>query len=170
VSAPAGAKEPASHLLDEAGEWKPWEGGSYLEPYIDAEAWDRLMVRTYARVPFLGYGERWRCFALVQDGAVATLADPEGESGSLMVPLFHDSQAAETFRSQHRMRRARVQPVADLVALVREHSARGVLARLHPGDHRARGATLWLAGDDLLLDGFAGIWRSRDGRTFSPSE
>src|SRR5687767_6282068 len=54
-----GEKEPSSHLLDERGRWTFYEGDEPLEPYVDPEGWDRLMVRTYDRVPFLGYGDAW---------------------------------------------------------------------------------------------------------------
>jgi len=170
VSAPRGAKEAASHLLDGAGRWEPYEGAEDLEPFVDPDAWDRLMVRTFRHVPFVGYGATWRCFALLHDGEPATLVDPEGDGRERMLPLFHEADAADRFRTRHRIARARVEPVADLVGLVRRQSSQGVVARLHPGGHRACGGTMWLAGEELMLDGFAGIWRSRDGRTFTPSE
>jgi hypothetical protein len=175
VSAPAGSDEAESELLDEAGKWQPYEGAGDLEPLVDAEAWDRLMIRTFDAVPFLGYGPRWRCFTLIEGGGAhggepVTVVDPEGDGKQRMLPLFHDPAAADAFRTRHQLGKSKIEPVENLVELVGREAKQGVLARLHPGDHRARGGTFWLRGDDLLLDGFAGIWRSSDGRSFTRSE
>jgi len=170
VSAAPSDKEVASHLLDDHGIWRAWEGDEALDPHVDPEGWDRLMVRTFGRLPFLGYRDGWRCHTLVRDRAPATFPDPEGEGATSMVALFHDPQAADAFRSKQRAGRATIEQVADLVELVRSHTERGIVARLHPGDHRVRGGTIWLDGASLVLDGFAGIWRSSDGRSFEPAE
>jgi hypothetical protein len=158
--------EVTSALLDDSGRWELYEGEGELDPFADPDAWDRLMVRAFGRIPFLGYVPDWRCVTLARGGEPVTLVDPEGDGTTRMAALFHDPAAADAFRSRHSLGRATLEPVEDRKGFVRKHAARGIVTRLHPGDHRARGGTLWLDGDELVLDGFAGLWRSRDGRTF----
>lgn len=159
-----------SHLLGEAGRWQLWEGDEALEPFADPDAWDQLMVRAYGRTPFFGYGDGWRCFVLERDGEPVAERDLEGDGEARMVALFHDPAAADAHRTRREIGRARLRQVEEPIALLRDLAARGLVARLHPGDHRVRGGTLWLDGDDAVLYSFSGLWRSKDGRRFEPAE
>jgi hypothetical protein len=155
-----------SELLDAQGRWQPYEGDGELEPFVDAEAWDRLLVRSYGDVPFFGCNEGWRCFALFKDGAPVAVVDPDADGRARMVALFHDPAAADDFRSKQKLGRASVERVSDLAAFLERARSDGHVVRLHPGDHRVRGGTLWIDRGEVVLDSFSGIWRSRDGRHF----
>ncbi len=167
----AGQKEVDSQLLDERGRWQPYEGDEALDAMVDTDAWDRLMRRRLGAIPYLGYDATGlHCFAFQRDRDLVTTADPDGLEGERIVPLFHDRDAAETYREREHLGRAALQPVDDLPGLLRRAAELGVVARLQPGDHRARGGALWCDDDGVLLDAFSGLWRARDGRKFAPIE
>jgi hypothetical protein len=123
------------------------------------------------RIPFVGSGLGWRAFVLMQHGQPVTIVDPEGDGRRRCVALFHDRGGGGGVPRARRARRAggtrRDRRPASLRRARREL---GAIARLAPGGHRARGATLWVDGDDVLLDSFSGLWRARDGTRFEPIE
>lgn len=157
----------ATHLLGESGRFELYEGDEELEPFVDGEAWDRLLARTFGLHPFHGHAPGWRCFVLHKDGQ--PVARKAGEAGARqpLLALFHDPAAAADWRTAQRLGKATIERVTDLVATVRAAQARGELVQLQPDDHRIRGGPLWIGQDGALyLLGYCGIWRSTDGDDF----
>ncbi len=171
VSAADDDEKVATRLLSDAGRWEIYEGEDELEPFVDPEGWDRMLVRIYGVQPFLGWGPVWRCFVLQQEGTAGRVVDPESPGKQAMIALFHDPAAAVEFRSRHELPRATIERVTNLVELLAHAERDGCIVRLHPDDHRVRGGTLWLDRDrSVLLLGYAGIWRSLDGVGFTAVE
>jgi hypothetical protein len=161
------APELRTHLLAENGRFELYEGDEELEPFVDPDCWDRLLARTYGVAPFLGYVPGWRCFELRLGREPVMQRDVEADGKQTLVALFHDPAAADDYRARHNVPRATIERVGDLVATVRAAQARGCVVRLHPEDHRVRGGPMWLDKEGaLLLLGYCGIWRSRDGIFF----
>lgn len=165
-----GASNVESELLDDRGRWQPYEGDEELETLFDPDSWDRLMKRALGTIPFLGIGEGLTAWSFQKDDEPLVVVDPDGENGERILPLFHDVATAEAFRVREKLGRAKLERVADLRAIVCRATEAGAVARLQPGDHRARGGALWCDEAGILLDSFSGLWRSRDGRTFEPVE
>jgi hypothetical protein len=159
-----------SELLDDRGLWQPYEGDGELETLFDPDQWDRLMKRTLGAIPFVGYGDGLTAFSFRKADEPLLVDDPDGENGERILPLFHDVAAAEAFRVREKLGKATLERVEDLRAIVCQATEAGALARLQPGDHRARGGALWCDEEGILLDSFSGLWRSRNGRTFEPVE
>ncbi|MSR45589.1 MAG: hypothetical protein EXS13_00715 [Planctomycetes bacterium] len=159
--------ELATHLLSGNGKFELYEGDEELDPWVDADGWDRLLVRTYGVVPFLGHQRGWRCFALHQAGQPIARPSRDGASKQPELALFHDPAAADVHCARHNLGKATIERVEDVIATVRAAQSRGELIRLHPEDHRVRGGPLWVGQDGALyLLGFSGIWRSADGEDF----
>jgi hypothetical protein len=159
-------RDVESEILDPSGKWRVYDGDEELDPLVDPDAWDRLMRRAFGAVPFVGYAGALDCFALRRDGEAVATADADGENMERIVPLFRDAPSAQAFVVRERLDDVEVEPVADLRAELMRAAELGAVARLQPGDHRARGGVLWVDQGDVLLDGFSGLWRSHDGRTF----
>ncbi|MBM4014386.1 MAG: hypothetical protein FJ293_05410 [Planctomycetes bacterium] len=158
----------ATHLLAENGRFEPYEGDEALEPFVDQDGWDRLLVRTFGLLPFHGHAAGWRCFMLVRDGQPVARRGDDPTERQAQLPLFHDPAAADEWRSRHRQGKAAIERVTDLKATVAAAQARGELVQLQPDDHRVRGGTLWMGRDGALhLLGYSGIWRSTDGDAFT---
>lgn len=164
----AAAHHLATHLLAENGRFVRYEGDEALEPFVDQDGWDRLLVRTFGLLPFHGHAAGWRCFALVRDGQPVARRGDDPAQRQALLPLFHDPAAADEWRSRHRQGKAAIERVRDLRTTVAAAQARGELVQLQPDDHRVRGGTLWIGRDGALhLLGYSGIWRSTDGDTFT---
>lgn len=159
-----------SELMDERGNWQPYEGDEELDTLFDPDQWDRLMKRALGTIPFLGYGDGLTAWYFEKGDEPLVVEDPDGENGERILPLFHDVATAEAFRAKERLGKATLEPVDDLRAIVCRATDAGAVARLQPGDHRARGGSLWCDEEGILLDSFSGLWRSRDGKTFEPVE
>jgi hypothetical protein len=173
VRAVEGEAKVESELLDERSRWQPYEGDEKLDTLFDPDQWDRLMKRTLGPIPFVGYGDGLVAFYFAgghRHDEPLFVNDPDGENGERILPLFHDVASAEAFRAREKLGKATLQRVQDLRALVTHATDAGAVARLQPGDHRARGGALWTDEEGVLLDSFSGLWRSRDGRTFEPVE
>jgi len=166
-----GGRELESELLDARGRWQFYDGSEELDPLVDSERWDRLMRRVFGKVPFIGAGDppHWWGFHLGDEPLALPDGDAEGDRN--MVPLFSDAAAAEAFRARDGLdAEARLVEIDDLHRFVARAGELGAVARLAPAGHRARGATLWVDEDDVLLDSFSGLWRSREGTRFEPIE
>jgi hypothetical protein len=165
-----GGADVESELLDDAGKWQPYEGDEELDTLFDPDQWDRLMKRALGTIPYLGYGEGLTAFCFRKADEPLVVGDPDGENGERILPLFHDADSAEAFRRKERLGKVTLERVDDLRAIVCRATEAGAVARLQPGDHRARGGALWCDEEGILLDSFSGLWRSRNGRTFEPIE
>jgi hypothetical protein len=170
VDGEGGEAKVESELLDDKSRWQPYEGDEELDTLFDPDQWDRLMKRTLGSIPFVGYGDGLVAWAFHRGEAPVFVEDPDGENGERILPLFHDVASAEAFRTREKLGKAALARVDDLRALVDHATAAGAVARLQPGDHRARGGALWCDEEGILLDSFSGLWRSRDGKSFEPIE
>jgi len=155
------------HLLDGAGRWQELKGEEDLTFFEDEESWDGLMNRLIGTIPFLGYEGPTPLYYLRRDAAELVLEDPDLPQEGRYLPLFHDPQAAEEFVATEGIDRAEVVDAQDLVGLLRSIQESGALARLHPGDHRARGGVVWADGDSVVIQTFSGFWRRTHDRSFS---
>jgi len=171
VRAIEGGRDLESELLDGRGRWQFYDGSEELDPLVDSERWDRLMRRVFGKVPFVGASDATRWWGFQVGDEPLALQDGDAEGDRRVVALFTDAAAAEAFRVRDELdEQARLVEIDDLHRFVARAGELGAIARLAPGGHRARGATLWVDGDDVLLDSFSGLWRARDGTRFEPIE
>jgi hypothetical protein len=161
----------ATHLLAENGRFELYEGDQELEPLVDQDGWDRLLVRTFGLHPFHGHVPGWRCFLLTRNGRPLARRSDDPTEAEPVLALFHDPAAADEWRSRHRLGKAAIERVTDLRSIVAAAQERGELVRLQPEDHRVRGGPIWIGRDGaLFLLGYSGIWRSTDGDSFTRVE
>jgi hypothetical protein len=171
VRAIEGGRDLESELLDGRGRWQFYDGSEELDPLVDSERWDRLMRRVFGKVPFVGASDATRWWGFQVGDEPLALQDGDAEGDRRVVALFTDAATAEAFRVRDELEeRAGLVEIDDLHRFVARAGELGAIARLAPGGHRARGATLWVDGDDVLLDSFSGLWRARDGTRFEPIE
>ncbi len=155
-------------LLEEDGSWERYEGEEEIDPEIDQDLIDRLMASRLGDVPFLGFHEGVRLHRLGRKDApdqpiTISLADDELYDGEPVCPVFHDLDAGRRFLEEHDLDDLVTVPVENLKSLASWCRREGRPMLLHPDDHRARGGTIWIHDDRLVLDSFSGLWFSDDG-------
>lgn len=158
-------------LLDTDGTWTIYDGEEDIFPDVDQDVIDEAMRERLGDVPFLGFREDMILYRLERKSApgvpaVVELTDDPSVQGIPLCPIFHDLDLLESFRAEHGQDDCGPAKIDDLKELAAWCGREGTTLVLHPEGHRARAATLWLNGEDVLLDSFSGIWRSRDGGRF----
>lgn len=158
-------------LLDQKGGWFPFEGEIEMRPFQDQEDCDRLMVRFLGSHPWLGFvpGQKF-WFPSDPSGEDGTGAvEVEDEWGaSRIVPLFADPRTGRAYLDRHGFPGREMVEVEDLRDLVRRAQAESHPVVLHPEEHRAYRANLWVNGEDLILDTYSGFWRRGQETDFTP--
>ena len=149
-------------VLGRRGQWYPYEGEIPISPYQEQSDCDRLMVERLGEQPFLGVEPEQKFYTIAgtldeADIAEVWLDEPEGRVQ--VIALFGDPETSRAFLRDVDLQDAAVVPIDDLHAMVARAQQGRRRVVLHPGDHRARQADLWVDGSDVILDGYAGFWR-----------
>ncbi|MBI4878163.1 MAG: hypothetical protein HY812_00675 [Planctomycetes bacterium] len=166
------ARNRVEHLLlDSSGSWSAYEGEEEILPEIDQEAADRYMVDRLGDVPFFGFRAGMRFCRLARLGdserpVAIELADEPIAGGQPFCPLFHDPEQGKAFLDENRLEGYEPVVVDDLRSLAAWCRLERRVLILQPDGHRARGGTLWLDGERVVLDSFSGLWYSTDGVHF----
>lgn len=158
-------------LLEPDGTWKPYDGEMDLTPEVDQDAADEYMQARLGAVPFVGFREGMRFYRIedrANPSAIVGVALGEGEGDEAeFCPVFHDADLGRAFLVEHRLTHHALAPVEDLRRLAAAAQREQKPLILQPDSHRARGGTLWVKDDRLVLDSFSGLWTSEDGVAFT---
>ncbi|MBI4614310.1 MAG: hypothetical protein HY720_11920 [Planctomycetes bacterium] len=158
-------------LLDRKGGWFPFEGEIEMRPFQDQEDCDQLMVRYLGSQPYLGFVPEqkfWSPSAASGEDGVGWVEVEDEWGVSPIVPLFADPLTGRAYLDRHGFPGREMIEVADLRDLVRRAQDASHPVVLHPEEHRAYRANLWVNGEDLILDTYSGFWRRGSGTQFAP--
>jgi hypothetical protein len=161
------------YLLEEDGSWTLYDGEKDLELFLDQDRCDSNMVKNVGDIPFFGYEEIRHVWTLEEEqnpGTPYILPCEESPyqhiAGGRAVLLFQSRQNALDFmleRGLYQCEAVRTQNLKPLLQFARQQQ---ITVLMEPFGPRSSSGTLWLNGDDIILDTFSGFWLLHENWTF----
>jgi len=157
--------EVEEFILQEDGSWGVYEGEEEIEFFLDQDRCDRNMIKNLGDIPFLGYTSTNTLWTIEEKklNSVPYVLSPEetpyqGIPGAKFLVLFQRKNNALNFILDRGLLRCEAVRVESIKSFLNTASGKSLSVMLEPFSHRATSGTLWLNGNDIVLDSFSGFW------------